>query len=242
MMSIARSLLCLGALGLSLSPAIAFAERAGEVVYLSGTLTAQAPEAEPRLLAQSSSFNNSDVLQTHEQSFARVEFIDETQLALRPNTTLEVAQVSFDPVAPEADGVAVRLLKGGLRAVSGAIGERNQERVRYETPAGGIGIRGTHFGALYCQSDCAELRTIGGGPLRDGLHVDVADGRILISNRAGSLEVEAGQLAYVRDADTPPELVDEAEGYRVVMPASVLFDDFGALWSEETNCDDCTVR
>lgn len=242
MMSLVRALACLGALGLALLPAVAAAERAGDVVYLSGTLTAQAPEAEPRLLAQASSFNNSDTLRTHEQSFARLEFIDETQLALRPNTTLEVSQVSFDPAEPEGDGVAVKLLKGGLRAVSGAIGERNRERVRYETPAGGIGIRGTHFGALYCQGDCAGLRTIGGGPLRDGLHIDVADGRILVSNRAGSLEVATGQLAYVRDADTPPELVDEMEGYRVVMPASVLFDDFGPLWSEETSCDDCTVR
>lgn len=237
-----RLLTRLGVLVLALVPALAAAETAGKVVYLSGTLTAQSPPAEARLLATASSFNNTDVLRTQERSFARLEFIDGTQLALRPDTTLEVSKISFDPAEPDQDGLAVTLLKGGLRAVSGAIGERNRERVRYETPAGGIGIRGTHFGALYCQGDCAGLATPGGEALRDGLHVDVADGRIVISNRAGSLEVAAGQLAYVRDADTPPELVAEEEGFRVVMPASVLFDEFGALWSADTACDDCTVR
>lgn len=241
-MNAARLLCGLVALWLPLLAAGASAQHAGEVVYLSGTLSARAADGETRLLAVSSRFDNGDVLRTHEQSFARLKFIDDTQLALRPDTTLEVSQVSFDPAEPAADGVAVNLLKGGLRAVSGAIGARNPDRVRYETPAGGIGIRGTHFGALYCQGDCVELRTLGGRPLRDGLHVDVAAGRIVIDNRAGSLEVEAGQLAYVRDADTLPELVDEDDGYRMVLPASVLFDNFGQLWSQEAGCDNCTVR
>lgn len=231
-----------GLLSLLLYTAAAAAQPAGDVVYLSGTLTARAGDDAPRLLALQSRFDVGDVLSTQEKSFARLKFLDETLLALRPSTTIDVSQFDFSADDPPADGLAVTLVKGGLRSVSGAIGRRSRERVRYETPAGGIGIRGTHFGALYCQGDCAGLYTPGGAPLRDGLHVDVAAGGVVITNRAGSLDVASGQLAYVRDADTLPELVDEDEGYRVILPASVLFDTFGQLWSEEVSCDNCTVR
>lgn len=233
---------CPGLLALLLVATGASAQPAGEVVYLSGTLTARAAVDEMRLLAVQSQFGAGDVLRTHEQSFARLEFLDETQLALRPNTTIDISEFGFAADEPAGDGLAVTIIKGGLRAVSGAIGRRNRERVRYDTPAGGIGIRGTHFGALYCQGDCGELRSIGGQVLRDGLHVDVAQGTVVITNRAGSLDVDAGQLAYVRDADTLPEIVAEDDGYRVMLPASVLFDNFGPLWSDEVSCDNCVVR
>lgn len=218
------------------------AEPAGQVVYLSGTLSARTADGATRLLAVGSDFDDGDVLSTLQDSYARIRFVDGSEIALRPDTRLEIAQVSFRAEAPAEDSFAIRLLKGGMRAVTGLISTRSRDRVRYDTPAATIGIRGTHFGLLFCQSDCAGLESLGGQPLRDGLHVDLVEGAIELSNRAGSLVLSEGQFAYVADADTAPRLADEDERYRVAMPASVLFDLTPEVWSDGVKCDNCALR
>lgn len=232
-----------GALVLLLLVATAIgAEPAGQVVYLSGTLSARAADGVTRLLAVGSDFDDGDVLSTLQDSYARIRFVDGSEIALRPDTRLEIAEVSYREEAPAEDSFVVRLLKGGLRAVTGLVSTRSRDRVRYDTPAATIGIRGTHFGLLFCQADCEGLESLAGRPLRDGLHVDLVQGAIELANRAGSLPLAEGQFAYVADADTAPRLADEDERYRVAMPASVLFDLTPEVWSDGVKCDNCALR
>ena len=218
------------------------AEPAGQVIYLSGTLSARAADGGTRLLAVGSEFDDGDVLNTLQGCYARIRFGDGSEIALRPDTRLEIAQVSYREEDPEEDSFVVRLLKGGMRAVTGLISDRSRERVRYDTPVATIGIRGTHFGLLLCQADCAGLESLAGRPLRDGLHVDLVQGGIELSNRAGSLLLVEGQFAYVADADTAPRIANEDERYRVAMPASVLFDLAPEVWSDGVKCDNCALR
>jgi len=231
--------LCLVILGFG---AGASAATAGEVVYLTGTLSARSQDGINRLLNVRSQFSNVDVLSTAQESFARVRLIDETEIALRPNTVLDISEIVFADTQPESDRVTLELLKGGLRTVTGLIGRRNAEKVRFETPVGSIGIRGTHFGLLLCQSDCQDLRTLSGAAPREGLHLDVADGRIEVTNAGGTLILEAGQFAYVADAGTAPVLVDEQDAYRNTMPACVLFEGAGQLWADGVLAGSCAVR
>lgn len=226
----------------SVMSSAAGAEPAGEVIYLSGTLSATGADGSTRLLAVGSRFDDGDVLGTLQDSYARIRFVDGAEIALRPDTRLEIAGVSYREEAPAEDGFAVRLLKGGMRAVSGLISTRNRERVRYDTPVATIGIRGTHFGVQFCQSDCAGLESLSGQPLRDGLHVDLVQGALELVNRAGALNLDEGQFAYVADADTAPRLADDDGRYRVALPASVLFDVAPQVWSDGVTCDGCVLR
>jgi hypothetical protein len=63
-------------------------------------------------------------------------------LALRPETELVIAQYRF---APDSDNNVQEtdLIRGGLRAVSGALGRATPERVNFNTPVATMGIRGT---------------------------------------------------------------------------------------------------
>jgi len=106
-----------------------------------------------------------------------------------------------------------------MRSVTGLLGRRSRDKVRFGTATATIGIRGTHFGMLLCQNDCAGIASA--APLANGLHVDVLDGSITLSNKAGQQVLLAGQFGYVRDINTIPTIVPPARGIQVTMPLSI---------------------
>lgn len=228
----------------------AWAGVAGQVVYLSGTLSVKNPHGASRLLARQSSFSSGEILSTAQGSFARLKFVDGTEIAMRPNTALNVRDVSFMEGNPAGDTFTVGLLKGGMRSVTGLIGKRNKEKIRYETPVATIGVRGTHFGALYCKSerndknvnDCKDLRSDKGTPLRSGLHADVAQGSIELSNEGGSLILGEGSFGYVENESTVPVSADADEPFSLKFPASVMFDTDAQVWGGNCMAGNCTAR
>jgi hypothetical protein len=70
-----------------------------------------------------------------------------------------VAEYAYEGVAATAQRVAMSLLKGGLRTVTGQIGKINNNGYKLTTATATIGIRGTGFDAT-CQDTgdaCGEL-------------------------------------------------------------------------------------
>lgn len=197
-------------LGLWLGMALllpAWAGDAGTVTQLAGVLSAQAADGSVRVLAASSQVASGDLLSTGARSYARIRFLDGAELTLRPNTVLRVDDFRFEQTRPEEDSALLRLIRGGLRAVSGLVGKRGQpEAYRMDTPTATIGIRGTHYGALFCQADCGGLTLPNGQQPANGLYVDVADGRIMLSNAQGSQLLGAGEFGYVPPGGAPAVL------------------------------------
>lgn len=222
----------------------AWAQVAGTVSYLSGTLTAKKTDARsPRLLTEKSEFASGEILATAQDSYARLKFLDGSEIALRPNSSLNVNEVRYAEADPASDSFKVSLLKGGLRAVTGLIGKRNRQNVNVNGLVASIGIRGTHFGMMLCQNDdCQGQQTLGGKPLSNGLYADVADGSTVVSNLAGQLGLEKEHFAYVADANTPPLEVPAEQAFRVRLPASVMFDRGAQLWSDDALCSACVLQ
>lgn len=240
-MSGMRAIVNLGLCLLMLVSLSAWAEVAGNISYLSGTLAVKDSNGAARLLAAQSEFSEGDVLMTSQDSYARLKFVDGSEIVMRSNSILNIKEVKFQEAEPDADSFVVGLVKGGMRAVTGLIGKRNKQNIRYTTAVATIGIRGTHFGLLFCQADCQDVQSLKGKPLRDGLHADVADGSVEISNNAGSLIIDKGHFAYVADENTAPESADD-DPYRVMVPASVMFDENAQVWSEGYKCATCTMH
>ncbi|MGE5466715.1 MAG: hypothetical protein ACM3Y9_04750, partial [Ignavibacteria bacterium] len=146
---------------------------------------------------------------------------DNSEVVLRPNSQLKIDGYKFNQAKPENDNVVLSMFKGGLRAVTGLIGKRNHDKVNFSTATATIGIRGTHFGALLCQNDCGKVPTTSGQAPANGLHVDVADGAILVKNGAGQIQVNAGQFGFVAGANAAPQVVPPQQGIQVTMPQSI---------------------
>lgn len=130
--------------------AIAYAAQvAGTVTNLSGPLLAKKADGTVKVLSQKSTVEQGDTLVTEKDTYARIKFIDNSEITLRPNSQFKIEDFSFEEDSPEKDKANFNLVKGGLRAVTGALGKRNKEKFGVNTPTATIGIRGTIFIAEY---------------------------------------------------------------------------------------------
>lgn len=195
------------------------AQGVGTITHLSGTLAVRRTDGNTRFLSVSSNVSEGDTLSTQQGTYARIKFADGGEVVMRPDTQFKIENYRFEEQKPEQDNMLVSLLKGGLRSVTGLLGKRNKEKVSFSTPTATVGIRGTNFGLLFCQNDCAGIGN--GTSPANGLHVDVAQGAIVLSNAGGQLVLATGQFGYVPNGNTPPVTVPPSQGIQVTMPQSI---------------------
>ena len=213
--------LALAAALAGLAPDAAFAA-AGAVTHLSGAVVARRGDGQSQILSVKSEVKEGDVIATADNSYARVKFGDGTEVVLRPNTQMKVDAFKFEEQRPREDSVVLSLLKGGLRSLTGLLGRRSPASFRVHAPNATIGIRGTSFGILYCQDDCGKVPGPGGKPPPNGLHVDVADGAIVVTNAGGAKEFKVGEFGFVQNNQTPPVAVPKGEATEVTLPPQAL--------------------
>lgn len=211
-----RPLLLIAVCGALSAPVLA--ESAGTVTNLAGVLSARKADGAVKVLGPKSEVDRGDLLSTGAGTYARVKFTDGGELTLRPNTQIKIDDYRFEQARPEEDNAFFRLIKGGLRAVTGLVGKRNGVNAyRMNTPTATIGIRGTNYGVLYCEpdareDDCADYRDQSGQSIGAGLHLDVAEGRIVVDNEGGQQEYKAGEFGFVGSKSSAPMSVAPGKG------------------------------
>jgi len=234
------SLACLICL---LLPLASWAEgMAGSVTHLSGVLFAARADGTKKMLSVKSEILEGDTLKTEADTYARIKFTDGGEVVLRPETVFKIENYGYSNTQKQQDNFLVSLLKGGMRSVTGMIGKRNPERFKLNTAAATIGIRGTHFGALLCNDDCARIPTVSGQPPGNGLHTDTAQGTTVVSNAAGSIEVPAGSFSYTPSPTAPPVLVPPSQGIQVTMPTSISSNKSSGSGVGSSDSNACTVK
>lgn len=157
MMKACRTLL---AATMLLAAQLSLAAPAGEVEFAQGLASAQQGSQSPRFLSKGDVLQEGDVLNTGAKGFAIIAFPDGSKVTLRPNTSFAIDQYN---AAAGQEAAFFRLLKGGMRAITGAIGRTKPDAVRFSTSTATIGIRGTSFDARICDADCANEEARGGG-------------------------------------------------------------------------------
>jgi len=126
----------------------------GTVLMAKGVVTATDGTKANRTLAKGADVNQGDIINTASNSFAVIRMLDRTKLTLKPNTTIAVGV--FDTTEGKEEG-CINLVKGGLRTVTGLIGQKRPEAFQVDTPIASIGIRGTDFVVRICDdTECLE--------------------------------------------------------------------------------------
>ena len=194
----------------------------GQVTHLSGTAVARRDDGASRIVSVRSVVREGDLLLTADNTYARVMWADGTDIVMRPNSQLKIDAFRYEEGRPQGDNIVISLIKGGMRAVTGLLAKRNPRNFRVAAPNATIGIRGTQFGALFCNDDCGKLRDTSGGPPANGLHIDVSDGEILVTTQAGTVPFGIGQFGYVAAPTVLPVLVPPSSGTKFTPPAAVL--------------------
>jgi hypothetical protein len=173
-------------------------EVVGRVITQTGEVAAVGPDGERRGLGRRDPVYEGDTLVTGDPGRAQIRFKDDGLTDLRPGSRFQVAEYRAGQATGDEDkSVVMRLIKGGMRTVTGAVGRDNKDRYRMETPVANIGIRGTQYQLNYCQSQCG-----GGAP---GLYGGVTRGGVEVANQGGEAAFGQGQYFYVASASQSPE-------------------------------------
>lgn len=224
----------------------AHAQVVATVANLSGVLTVRHADGSTKLLALKSQVEQGDTLITEANTFARLKFTDASEVVLRPASEVRVDKFSFDETKPESDGLVISMLKGGMRTVSGLIGKRNRDVVKYVTPTATIGIRGTSIdmqSVLPPQQDAASS-----APAKETLpagdYFYVVVGKIEVSNPAGSSSFTEGQYSFVATKGTAPVILPTNPGLQFALPRTVTSAADGKTGSANKSGAnaDCAVR
>ena len=135
------------------------------------------------------------VVNTGDKSYAVLKFEDGQVTTMQANTAFHVREYRYDPKNAEKSNIVFSKFTGGMRFITGLIGQRNHKTFRLATPNATIGIRGTEF----------MVATV-----NDTLYSQVISGGISMTNEAGMVLFTAGQTIMVASPNTLPVAIPAA--------------------------------
>ena len=194
--------LCFGLLTLAAAP---FALANGVFESVSGDVRAAAGTAAPVSVSKYQRVVPGTTITTGPGAQTIIRFDDGHTVVLGENTEFRVNQYSFAKDKPQGDNIALQLLKGALRSVSGLIVARNHTAFALTIPQATIGIRGTDFMIA----------------LVNPAYLSVLQGEIGVTNTAGTAAFSAGATATVASSAALP----------VAIPASALPSSVASIFS-----------
>jgi len=138
------SLLFLGLLIFSQASIAVDKAQTAKVVFLRGDVSASDENATSlRQLSRGSQVAVGETVTTAAKAVAQLVFPDKSILLVKANSEVLIEAYRFEAKQPDADKSVIRVLKGGMRSLSGALGKRSADKVSYRTRFSTIGIRGT---------------------------------------------------------------------------------------------------
>jgi hypothetical protein len=203
---------------------------AAELRTVVGIVFAQAEGGAPRVLQTGARVAVGETVGTQKGAFAVLVFNDGSRAALKPETALRVRGFRYRPEDAQQDELAVDLLQGWLRKVSGEIARRNPRSFEMRVGDATIGIRGTDFAVRICDEACERERPEGAEgvlPQSRRLGQIVATTTPLRRQRGDTVDrADAGAMLVLGDVlatDDQQVLLGLDDGSRIVLaPRSVL--------------------
>jgi len=175
-------------------PVTGYCIAAGRVEFAIGNVESVSANGIRHLLGKGSEINAGDSISTAAGARAQLQFSDGGFISLQPGTLFRVDEYNYQNETDGKERGFFSLLKGGFRAVTGFIGHLHKNSYQVTTAQATLGIRGTGYNMA--------LRD-------DGLFVNVGEGAVSLSNKAGLLVVSAGNAAYVANFNTAPKLTTQ---------------------------------
>jgi hypothetical protein len=173
--------------------AAASARMAGGHIYLvnGDVFVAQGNNPAHRVTNNEAIVSNT-LVNTGKNSSALLRFDDGEVVTMQSNSTFRVREYRYDAKKIEDSNIVFSMLKGGMRFITGLIGQRNKQAFRLSAPNATIGIRGTEF--MVAMAD-------------KSMYSQVLTGKITMTNAAGMQVVGAGQSAVVTSSAALASLV-----------------------------------
>lgn len=203
---------------------------AATVITVQGDVQMIPLQGSPSKLAPGQRIETGASIKTSANGEISLRFDDGQMLALSPSTSFIINEYKFNPHKPEESSFIASLLKGGLRAVTGIIGETNKNNVTFKTDVATVGIRGTDFMLHHGRE----------------MYLSVLEGAISANNAAGEEVFDAklqpfGMVANAQNRPRPTQkdmLPAEVEGAFRILQALPLSDKIRKPNPQDPTCGD----
>jgi hypothetical protein len=157
------------------------------VEAMRGQVTVRDAAGQSRPVAVRRQVHEGDTIETGGDGELHLLTVDDGLLAVRPNSRLQVPQYKTEGADA---GIAISLLTGALRSVSGWLAKRELQRYTVTTPTATVGVRGTDHETTVVERD-------GDDPA--GTYDHVFEGRtVLRTASGGEVELAAGEHGHAR--------------------------------------------
>ncbi|MCH2191323.1 MAG: FecR family protein [Gammaproteobacteria bacterium] len=204
----------------------ALGEPIGQVAVAKGVVTARSDSREVTSLAKESPIYLGDILETAERSFLVVKFRDGGKITLRPDSRFDINE--YDDT-PGKEKESFQLIKGGLRAVTGAIGKNRPDQVSYKAKNTTIGIRGTTFIMKICSPGTDGCVVNEGPELTEEQKQEQVDIFVVDKNGGRKQKITRGQLQQILD------------GVYVSVEEGAIRFDTGGSYVDMNEGDNCSA-
>ena len=128
---------------------------AGTVQVLIGTARISQHSGQDRPALRGDNLYEGDTVATNANSNVQIRMIDDSIIWVRPDSRFKIERYQSNKHGAAKNEVALRLISGTMRQVTGAIGKGAPADYKLSTPNATIGIRGTEFDASYLSPQAA---------------------------------------------------------------------------------------
>jgi len=171
-------------LALILFPAISSVAQAaaGRIYVVNGNVYVAQGKNPAHRVIDSEVIVSDTLINTDKKSAALLRFEDGQVVTMQANSTFQVREYRYDANRIENSNIVFSMFRGGMRFITGLIGQKRKQAFRLLTPNATIGIRGTEF--MVAMADKA-------------MYSQVLYGNIGMTNAAGTTVLGAGQTAVI---------------------------------------------
>ncbi|WP_028304034.1 FecR domain-containing protein [Oceanospirillum maris] len=178
-------------------------EPVGKVLFVHGKVIVISTDDLYRQTIKGGNIYQGDIITTATASSLQLDMVDGGYFAIRPNSEIKINEYVYQKKS--TDRVSTTLLKGGLRSITGAIGQANKKSFVLNTPIATVGIRGTDLVAFYLSDPDAALKAEQTGTaVQSGSYLKVQSGEALLATEAGIQPVKPNEIAFTASETAAP--------------------------------------
>lgn len=175
------------------------AETAGHVLWQHGAAMIIDVNGAARKAAINDPIEEGETIRTGADGLLQIRFIDGGLLSFRTDTELQLERYSFFAGSREEGAIFMRLVRGGVRSVTGLIAKTNPDAYMLETPTTLLGVRGTDHETYYVPPNLLSAT------VSPGTNELVHAGATVMQGSTQALEIETGQAGFAGIAASRPE-------------------------------------
>lgn len=177
---------------------------AGKVMFIVGQVEAQ-NLGQVRTLSKGDPVRVGDTLQSGKKAALQLRMEDGGTILLRPESQLEIESYAYQGVQDGSEHIALGLLTGGFRAVTGNIGKLHKENYRIRTPNATVGIRGTDHETVFIGRTPPGQTAV----VEPGTYNHVISGETVLQSDQGKLLIKPNQTGFAALDGTNPIILDK---------------------------------